>query len=173
MLDGIPESIVLGLALLSGEGVSVAILAAVFLSNLPESMAATTGFARSGHSRTFILTLWTAIVAVSGLASLAGYALFDTAGDKSVAFVLAFAGGAVLTMLTDTMVPEAVEHGQARGARDDVRLRRRRRDRRARGWLDRSPGASREVLAPGRQQTVHRKGCPHQRFVRERQRPRG
>ena len=100
----------LGLALLSGEGVSVAILAAVFLSNLPESMAATTGFAR-GRSRTFILTLWTAIVAVSGLASLAGYAFFDTAGDKTVAFVLAFAGGAVLTMLTDTMVPEAVEHG--------------------------------------------------------------
>ena len=48
---------------------------------------------------------------VSGLASLAGYALFDTAGDKTVAFVLAFAGGAVLTMLADTMLPEAVEHG--------------------------------------------------------------
>ncbi|HSC90234.1 MAG TPA: hypothetical protein VLB86_01120 [Gaiellaceae bacterium] len=111
VLDGIPESITLGLTLLAGEGVSAAMLAAVFLSNLPESMAATTGFERSGRSRRWITVLWLALIGISGLASLAGYALFDTAGDATVAFVLAFAGGAVLTMLADTMMPEAFEYG--------------------------------------------------------------
>jgi ZIP family zinc transporter len=111
VLDGIPESITLGLTLLAGEGVSAAMLAAVFLSNLPESMAATTGFLKGGRSRWWIIGLWLVIVGVSGLSSLAGYGLFDGASDRTVAFVLAFAGGAVLTMLTDTMVPEAHKYG--------------------------------------------------------------
>ena len=111
VLDGIPESITLGLTLLGGEGVSVAMLAAIFLSNLPESMAATTGFEKSGRSRKWIIALWLVIICVSGLASLAGYGLFDGASDRTIAFVLAFAGGAVLTMLADTMMPEAFEYG--------------------------------------------------------------
>lgn len=111
VLDGIPESIVLGLTLLAGEGVSAAMLAAVFISNLPESIAATSGLQSSGRSRGWILGLWVAIVGVSGLASLAGYGLFDGASDREVALVLAFAGGAVLTMLADTMMPEAFEYG--------------------------------------------------------------
>ena len=48
---------------------------------------------------------------VSGLAALAGFALFDSASPNTVAFVQAFAGGAILTMLADTMMPEAFEHG--------------------------------------------------------------
>lgn len=111
VLDGIPESITLGLSLLGGGGVSVAMLAAVFLSNLPESMAATTGFEKSGRSRRWIIGLWLGIIGISGLASLAGYGLFDTASDSTVAFVLAYAGGAVLTMLADTMMPEAYKFG--------------------------------------------------------------
>lgn len=111
VLDGIPESIALGLTLLAGESVSVAMLAAIFLSNLPESIAATTGFRKSGRSRGWILGLWLTIVGASGLASLAGYGLFDGASDRTIAFVLAFAGGAVLTMLADTMMPEAFEYG--------------------------------------------------------------
>jgi len=111
ILDGIPESITLGLTLLTGEGVSVAMLAAVFLSNLPESMAATTGFVKSGRSPRWIIGLWVAIVVICGFASAAGYALLDTASDTAVAFVLAFAGGAVLTMLADTMMPEAYKYG--------------------------------------------------------------
>jgi ZIP family zinc transporter len=111
VLDGIPESITLGLTLLAGDGVSAAMLAAVFLSNLPESMAATTGFEKSGRSRRWTIGLWLAIIVVSGLASLAGYGLLDGASDRTVAFVLAFAGGAVLTMLADTMMPEAFAYG--------------------------------------------------------------
>ena len=111
VLDGIPESIVLGLTLLTGNGVSAAMVAAVFLSNLPESMAATTGFQKSGRSRAWTIRLWLAIIAVSGLASAAGYGLFESASGGTVAFVLAFAAGAVLTMLADTMMPEAFAYG--------------------------------------------------------------
>jgi len=111
VLDGIPESAVLGLGLLSGEGVSVAVLAAVFLSNLPEAASASTGLAKSGWPAVKILGLWAVVVAVSAFASLAGYAFFDGASPTMIAFVLAFAGGAILTMLADTMVPEAYRLG--------------------------------------------------------------
>jgi ZIP family zinc transporter len=111
VLDGIPESAVIGLGLLNGEGVSVAVIAAVFLSNLPEAIAATTGLAGSGWASRRIIGLWVLVTVVSGIASLLGYALFDNAGPAGLAFVLAFAAGAILTMLADTMMPEAFEHG--------------------------------------------------------------
>jgi len=110
VLDGIPESIVLGIGLLGGTGVSVAFIAAVFISNLPEGLAATTGLAASGWSRRDVLLLWTAVVLVSALSAMLGYAVFDGVAPGTVAFVLAFAGGAILTMLADTMMPEAFEY---------------------------------------------------------------
>ena len=111
VLDGVPESAVIGLGLLEGTGVSVAVIAAVFLSNLPEAIAATTGLRAGGWATRQIMGLWLLVAIVSGLASLLGYALFDSAGPAALAFVLAFAGGAILTMLADTMMPEAFEHG--------------------------------------------------------------
>ena len=111
VLDGIPESLVLGLTVLQAGSVSVAMLVAVFLSNLPEAIAATTGLGTAGWTRSRILYLWILVIAVSGLASLAGFAFLDSASPTLVAFVLAFAGGAILTMLADTMMPEAFEHG--------------------------------------------------------------
>jgi zinc transporter, ZIP family len=111
VLDGIPESAVIGLSLLEGAGVSVPVIVAVFLSNLPEAIAATTGLAASGWGRGRILLLWVVVALVSALASLAGYGLFGDASPRTLAFVLAFAGGAVLTMLADTMMPEAFERG--------------------------------------------------------------
>jgi zinc transporter, ZIP family len=111
VLDGIPESAVIGLSLLQGEGVGVAVIVAVFLSNLPEAVAATTGLAASGWKPVRIMGLWAVVMAVTGLASLAGYALLDGASPTTLAFTLAFAGGAILTMLADTMMPEAFEHG--------------------------------------------------------------
>jgi ZIP family zinc transporter len=111
VLDGIPESLVVGLTVLEAGSVSVAFLVAVFLSNLPEAIAATTGLARAGWARGRIIGLWILVTTVSGLAALAGYGLLDTASPRTVAFVLAFAAGAILTMLADTMMPEAFEHG--------------------------------------------------------------
>lgn len=111
LLDGIPESAVIGLSLVEGGGVGVAVVAAVFLSNVPESLSAATGLQRAGHSRAWILGLWTAVAILSALAAGIGNALMDSATPDAVGFVQAFAAGAVLTMLADTMMPEAFEHG--------------------------------------------------------------
>jgi zinc transporter, ZIP family len=111
VLDGIPESMVIGLTIYEGGAVGAAYLAAVFISNLPESISASSGLATSGWKKSRILWMWIAIAVVSGLASLAGYELFQDSSPDTVAFVLAFAAGAILTMLSDTMMPEAFEHG--------------------------------------------------------------
>jgi len=111
VLDGIPESIVLGLTILQGGVVSAAMLAAVFSSNLPEAIAATSGLTRAGWSRASTIMLWLFVALVTALSSLAGYVFFDDASGSTIAFVLAFAAGAILTMLADTMMPEAFEHG--------------------------------------------------------------
>ena len=111
VLDGIPESVVIGLGLLEGSAPSAAVVVAVFLSNLPEAVAATTGLAEAGWRRAWILELWAGVILVSAIAALGGFALFDGASPSVVAFTLAFAGGAILTMLADTMMPEAFEYG--------------------------------------------------------------
>ena len=111
VLDGIPESIVIGLSLLGGHTVSLAMLMAVFISNLPEAIAATTGLASGGWSRFRIMRLWLIMALVCGVASLAGFALFENASNATQAFINMFAGGAILVMLANTMIPEAFEHG--------------------------------------------------------------
>jgi zinc transporter, ZIP family len=116
VLDGIPESAVIGLSLLDGGGVGVAVLVAVFVSNMPESIAATGGLLAGGWTRGQLVLLWTSIALVCGAASAAGYALLDGAGGSAIALVNAFAGGAILAMLSTTMMPEAYEHaGRATG----------------------------------------------------------
>jgi zinc transporter, ZIP family len=114
LLDGVPESIVLGLSFLTGDGVSVALLAAVFISNIPESIAATTGLSRSGWPHRRILLMWTAIAIVSGVSAGLGYGIFTSFSDLTGAFAQAFAAGAMLTMLADTMMPEAFRYGGRR-----------------------------------------------------------
>jgi ZIP family zinc transporter len=111
VLDGIPESIVIGVSLLNGGIIGLSFLLAVFLSNLPESIAATSGLIAGGWSRLKVLGLWILVALVCGLAALAGYALFRNASPSSVAFIQTFACGAILVMLADTMMPEAFEHG--------------------------------------------------------------
>lgn len=111
VLDGIPESIVLGLTVVAGGSVSVAFLIAVALSNLPEAIAASSGLRESGWAKGHVLGLWTLVTLVSALAALVGFTAFDSASPNTIAFVLSFAGGAILTMLADTMMPEAFEHG--------------------------------------------------------------
>jgi ZIP family zinc transporter len=111
VLDGIPESMVIGLTVFKGGAVGAAYLAAVFISNLPESISSTAGLASSGWKQSRILWMWTGITLVSGIASLAGYTLFQSSSPDVVALVLSFAAGAILTMLADTMMPEAHEHG--------------------------------------------------------------
>lgn len=111
VLDGVPESLVIGLGMLGGGGVSLAMLVAVFISNLPEAIAGTSGMLSAGWSRGRILLLWTSIAVVCALASVAGYGLFGGISAGGLAFTQTFAGGAILMMLANTMIPEAYEHG--------------------------------------------------------------
>jgi ZIP family zinc transporter len=116
VLDGIPESVVIGVTLAAGQTAGAAMIVAVFLSNLPESMAATSGLLTAGWTRRSIISLWIAVTVVAGLSSWLGYAVFGEASGDVVAIVLGFAGGAILTMLADTMMPEAFEaEGRAVG----------------------------------------------------------
>lgn len=111
LLDGVPESIAIGISLVGGGTVGLAVVAAVFLSNVPESLSAAVGLRKAGHSVGYVLGLWGGVMLVSGLAAAAGYGLLGGLGEDPVAAIQAFAAGAILTMLADTMMPESFEHG--------------------------------------------------------------
>ena len=106
VLDGIPESFVLGLTVLQG-GVSVSLLAGVALSNLPEGMSSSSGLKRAGWPRGRVLVMWSVVVLVSAVSAAAGYVLLDPHSGRTGALVQAFAAGALLAMLADTLLPEA------------------------------------------------------------------
>lgn len=108
VLDGIPESFVLGLTVLQG-GVSLALLVAVVLSNLPEGMSSSSGLKAAGWPRSRVMAMWSVVVLVSALASAAGYAMLDPASGGTGALVEAFAGGALLAMLANSLLPEAYD----------------------------------------------------------------
>jgi ZIP family zinc transporter len=111
VLDGIPEAIVIGLSLIGGGEVSAAVIAAVFMSNLPEAIGATRGLERSGFTPGRLYRMWGAITAITVIAAAAGYGLLDGASAELIAFIEAFAAGALLTMVSGTMLPEAVRGG--------------------------------------------------------------
>jgi zinc transporter, ZIP family len=107
VLDGVPESFVLGLTVLQG-GVSLPLLAGIALSNLPEGMSSSSGLKAAGWPERRVVFMWSIVILVSGLSAAAGYLLLDpTGGGATGALVQAFAAGALLAMLTDTLLPEA------------------------------------------------------------------
>jgi ZIP family zinc transporter len=110
LLDGIPESAAIGVTLLGGGGVSVSFVVAVFLSNLPESISATAEL-KDKHSTGWILRLWIGIALASAAAAAIGYGVLGDASDQVIAYVKAFAGGAILCMLADTFMPKAFREG--------------------------------------------------------------
>ena len=109
LLDGVPESVVLGLSLLGGNGVGLPVLAAIFISNLPEGLSSAAGMKRNGRSATYVFGVWSAIALASGLAGLLGCLLLQGAPDATIAAITAVAAGAILAMISDTMIPEAFE----------------------------------------------------------------
>lgn len=107
-LDGVPESIVVGLSQLSGEqSLGVVAIGAIFISNVPEGLVSAAGLKQSGRSARYIFGLWIGIVLAYGIAAALGYAVFTRLSQEAVSVTVAVAAGAMLTMLVDTMVPEA------------------------------------------------------------------
>ena len=109
LLDGIPESIVIGLSMLKGGTVSTVAVIAIFLSNIPEGLSSAAGMKKAGRSATYIFGVWGAIALASGIASVVGYTVFQGFSADVVAATTAIAAGAILSMLVDTMIPEAFE----------------------------------------------------------------
>jgi zinc transporter, ZIP family len=107
VLDGIPESIVLGLTLVGGGAPSLAVLVAIFVSNVPESVASSTNMRKAGRSPLWIVGVWIVVAAVSAVAAALGYGLLAGASGEHVAFMNAFAAGAILVLLADDLLPEA------------------------------------------------------------------
>lgn len=111
VLDGVPESFVLGAALVQEGVVPVAVVVGVFVSNVPEALSGTAGLIAAGWTRARVFGMWTTVVAVSMVSAVAGYVMVDSIGSTGGAFVTAFAAGALLVMLADTLMPEAFELG--------------------------------------------------------------
>jgi ZIP family zinc transporter len=110
-LDGVPEQLVLGIGIAAGEGVSVGLLVAIFVSNLPEAVGSSVAMRAAGTRPAAIRRLWVFIALICTAASVAGYAIADNVSDNLNAGVNGFAAGALLVMLIDSMVPEAVRKG--------------------------------------------------------------
>ena len=113
-LDGVPEQAVLGIGLAGGEPVSVALLVAIFVSNLPEGIGAGTDMQASGMPRAKILRLFLVVAAVCTLSSGVGYVIADAVSGDFQAGINGFAAGALLVMLIDSMIPEARDKGARR-----------------------------------------------------------
>lgn len=111
LLDGIPEQMVLGIGIASGEGVGVGLLVAIFVSNLPEAIGASSDMHAAGQRPARVRRLWWTIAAVCALAGIAGYAIADATSGELRAGINGFAAGALLVMLVDSMVPEARKKG--------------------------------------------------------------
>jgi ZIP family zinc transporter len=111
LLDGIPEQAVLGIGIASGQGVSVALLLAVFVSNVPEAMGSANDMRSSGRSRAFILRMWAGVAVLCALCTALGWLLADATGGHFKASINGFAAGALLVMLTDSMIPEVRSKG--------------------------------------------------------------
>ncbi|MFD4636749.1 ZIP family metal transporter [Lentzea sp. NPDC058436] len=109
LLDGVPESVVLGVSLLSGGGVGVAMLAAVVISNVPEGLSSVAGMKQAGRGARYVFGVWGGIAVVSGLSAAVGTLLLDGASPQLVAVITAVAAGAILAMVADTMIPEAFD----------------------------------------------------------------
>jgi ZIP family zinc transporter len=112
ILDGIPESIAIGVSLQAqGPSVGLVLLGAVFLGNVPESLGSAAAMREEGRSNRYILTAWLVVAVVCTLATIGGYALLSGLSPELTSAILALAAGGILAMLADTMFPEAFEHG--------------------------------------------------------------
>lgn len=112
LIDGIPESIVLGLSVVEG-GISVPIVAAIAISNVPEGLGSTASLKRSGGSLRSVLLLWGGIALITVVAAVLGYVVFQAAPAELVAIITTIAAGSVLAMVCNTMIPEAFDEQHA------------------------------------------------------------
>lgn len=112
LLDGIPESLIVGLGVDDGEA-KVAVIAGFFIANLPQGLSSASGMKQAGRGRLYIMSIWLGIALLSGVAAGVGNLALGGAAPAVQAIIKAFAAGAVLAMLAETMIPEAFDKAQS------------------------------------------------------------
>lgn len=109
LLDGIPESIVIGLGIAQGGVVSLVTVAAVLVSNVPEGLSSAAGMKNGGKKLTYVLLVWGGIALTTPFFGALGYLFFSQSSVQTISIITAAAAGAILAMIVDTMIPEAFE----------------------------------------------------------------
>lgn len=109
LIDGIPESIVIGVGMTAGGAVSMVTVAAVFISNVPEALSSSAGLKNNSKGLDYIMRLWGGIAATTPILAGLGYGCLRDAPSGAVALIMAMGAGAILAMIVDTMIPEAFE----------------------------------------------------------------
>ncbi|MCE5222945.1 ZIP family zinc transporter [bacterium] len=107
LIDGIPESIVIGLSMIKGGTISIVMIAAVFVSNIPEGLSSSAGMRKNKKSWQYVLTIWLSIAVISAVCSGTAFLFLQNLNVRIIALITASAAGAVLAMIVDTMIPEA------------------------------------------------------------------
>ena len=111
VMDNIPENMALGISLVTGGGVNIVLIAAIFISNFPEGLASTEGMKSNGRSKKYILLLWSIAVIIGTISTAIGFAVLSKASPFVMSVAISFAAGAILVMLSESMIPEAFEEG--------------------------------------------------------------
>jgi ZIP family zinc transporter len=111
ILDGVPESIALGITLASGSQTGLLLAAAILLSNFPEGISSVEGLTREGFSKKTIYLIWGTVGVAMALITVLSFVFLSELSANTLGIIIAFAGGAILAMLADTMMPEAYEEG--------------------------------------------------------------
>jgi ZIP family zinc transporter len=114
IVDGVPESIIFGIQLASGEPVSAAFIGAVFVSNIPQAVAPSADLSATGWSWRRVAGLWCWVVLACGVAAVAGFAVGTAVSRVDGSRMAAFAAGGILAMLSNSLIPFA--HERAKGA---------------------------------------------------------
>ena len=107
LIDGIPESIVIGLSMIKGGAISIVMIAAVFVSNIPEGLSSSAGMRKNKKSWQYVLMIWVSIAVISAVCSSAAFLFLQDLNIRIIALIIASAAGAILAMIVDTMIPEA------------------------------------------------------------------
>jgi len=113
LIDGIPESIALGIALFSNSGLGLLMLIAIALSNFPEGISSVKGLVREGYRRWQILLIWSFVALSVIVVTILSFKFLGNLNGNTVGILESFAAGAILAMLADAMMPEAFEDGGA------------------------------------------------------------
>ena len=111
LLDGIPESLVIGASMIGSGAVSLTLIAGVFLANFPEALSSAVGMRRQGIGVTKILWMWGSLMVMTGIGAFIGNLTFGSMNPSAFALIEGMAAGAMLAMIAETMLPEAAEQG--------------------------------------------------------------